>query len=122
MVRIALPSKRNIFDDIEALLANWLSFALRLFYVKTRAAVELLVVLRQRSSRFSSAAGIDAVAFETVETPLGIQSAVSDLKGAIQISIKGFATRLRKVGELCDNLFMQDLTCAGEVTKVENLN
>ena len=122
MVRVALPSKRNIFDDIEALLANWLSFALRLFFGETRAAEELFVVLRQRSSRFSGAAGIDTVALETVETPFGIQSTVSDLKGAIQIIIKGFAPGLRKVGELCDNLFMQHLTCAGEVTKVEILN
>jgi len=75
MIRIALPSKWHIFDDIEALLANWFSFAFRLFEIETRSTEKLFVVLRQRSAWLSPAIGINTVTLETFEAPFSIQSA-----------------------------------------------
>jgi len=101
MIRIALPSKWHIFDDIEALLANWFSFAFRLFEIETRSTEKLFVVLRQRSAWFSPAIGINTVTLETFEAPFSIQSAGTDLKGANQINIKGskFVRGCRIVGQ-----------------------
>ena len=103
MIRVALPAKRNIFDDIETLLANWFSFAFRFFFVETRSTEELFVVLRQRRPWRGGASGIDTVALKTIETPFGIQSAVTDLKGANQIRIKGACP-----SRLCLTSFMQN--------------
>ena len=74
MIWIALPAQRHVFYYVEALLANWLSFGFRFFFIEAGSAEELLVVLRQGSAQ-SRAAGVLIFATKTFEAPICVQSA-----------------------------------------------